>query len=474
MQASRRPPATSTRDAPAPPSPTTTPVHRRDPIQRRRRPPGRGLGQHTLSCPDDVDGWVHLRATGEAAAEGMRDASGDEQTAEAVYEWIAPETPEERLGNVAMYAVRAAGFNINMQPHSSSKGDLIIRERSITRPVQCNGATIPGSLIVESNQSVALRDGCRVNGDVETGGNLVIERNGSRATSVGGDVLVTGRLSFTAGVVEGNVRVHDQTIRPPKDRSRTPTPSDRMPASRAGSPFPRTPLSTPPADVPQAPAGELEKTPASPVSCAVCSVAAKWGAHESSTRAAAWTSPSRRHGMELLQPQRLRLRKPRIPICRVQRQPVQQHRKCRRRRPQHQQPRGRRRPRLRQRHPAGRHLELVHIPPLQPPAPQPRRLPHRQAGHEPSQHQLTRRRQLPAVRHRTGHRRQQPAHMQRWKLSAQPKRQHRHEYTHDAVFALQRDHRQQQRLLRSDLRLAGTKAPTPTAPKAATPSARWP
>ncbi|WP_146339236.1 polymer-forming cytoskeletal protein [Nesterenkonia sp. NBAIMH1] len=197
-----------------------------------------------LSCPDDVDGWVHLRATGEAAAEGMRDASGDEQTAEAVYEWIAPETPEERLGNVAMYAVRAAGFNINMQPHSSSKGDLIIRERSITRPVQCNGATIPGSLIVESNQSVALRDGCRVNGDVETGGNLVIERNGSRATSVGGDVLVTGRLSFTAGVVEGNVRVHDQTIRPPKDRSRTPTPSDRMPASRAGSPFPRTPLST--------------------------------------------------------------------------------------------------------------------------------------------------------------------------------------------------------------------------------------
>ncbi|WP_460682167.1 polymer-forming cytoskeletal protein [Nesterenkonia populi] len=173
-----------------------------------------------LGCPEAADGWVHVRALGESSAEGLRNSAGDEQAAEAVYEWIAPETPEERLGNVAMYAVSTAQFNINLLPHESSNGDIIIRERSITRPVTCRGATIPGSLIVESNQSVVLREGCQVNGDVETGGNLTIEAGDWRRpqTRVHGDVLVTGRLELTDGRVDGNVRVHDQTVRPPEGR----------------------------------------------------------------------------------------------------------------------------------------------------------------------------------------------------------------------------------------------------------------
>lgn len=175
-----------------------------------------------LSCPEAVDGWVHLRATGQAAEAGMNNSTGDERTAEAVYEWIAPETPEERLGNVAMYAASAAGFNIQMQPHHSSSGDLIIRERTISDPIRCNGVTLPGSLIVESTQSVRLRQGCTVRGDVEVGGNLWIERGANNNhTSVHGDILANGRIIFDSpnARVHGNVRAYDQAINPPDLRS---------------------------------------------------------------------------------------------------------------------------------------------------------------------------------------------------------------------------------------------------------------
>jgi Tfp pilus assembly protein PilX len=145
---------------------------------------------------------VRLVSTGTATAAGATgNTTGNSRTVEAIY--LVPVTgPSLGPSGPAVYAFSAAGFTGSGELFSvdGSKPSVLLRKDDVI----CNGAGKVNGDLVTASGNVKIIEGCKVSGNVWSGGTLTTSGNveiGGNATSLS---TLPGSMALTGVKVAGN------------------------------------------------------------------------------------------------------------------------------------------------------------------------------------------------------------------------------------------------------------------------------